>query len=279
MYWSHRTTTTPVKVTLIEEKPAQPTTNTQSTTAVAPDVTVTEAVSENHLFEQAIEQIQQSQKDQIQALAGQITAIQTNQTVLLSGQNAARAQVALLGEAVAELKRQLAETQHANELTRSELTTLIKARVWAASAPELAPEHLPNPSDFNPGAPGVTVTDRNNTWLISFNPGLFDRDEHFKIGAKSRLESVAKALVQSQAKYNIRIIGIAENEAPTWPWSSAQTREELGLLRAQRVLLYLRGLEIFPSDKLSTVSGESIQRPFSTPNMNGCVAQFVGKRT
>jgi hypothetical protein len=39
-------------------------------------------------------------------------------------------------------------------------------------------------------------------------------------------------------------------------------------LRAKSVLLYLRGLEIFPSDKLSAVSGAATQRSFTSPNIN-----------
>lgn len=268
LYWSQRVATVPVKVTLIEEKPAQPTPNTQSRTAVSQAATITEATTKNQRFEGILDQIQQTQKDQNQSLVSQIATIQTNQTVLLDGQTAARSQIAMLGESIVELKKQQSETQHATELIRSELATLTAARPSAPSTAEIAAARLPNPTDFNPGTPGVNVTPQGNHWLISFNPGLFDRDEHFKIGAKARLKSVTKALVQTQAKFNVRIIGIAEDEPPTWPWSSAQTYEELGLLRAKSVLLYLRGLEIFPSDKLSSVSGAASQRSFPTPNIN-----------
>jgi hypothetical protein len=257
----------PVKVTLIEEKPAQATPNTQSTTAVSEAATIKDVATENQRLEQTLDQIQKTQKDQNQSLVSQIATIQTNQTVLLDGQTAARSQIAVLGESIGELKKQQSET-HATELIRSELATLAAARPSASFTAEIAAARLPNPTDFNTGTPGVNVTPQGNHWLISFNPGLFDRDEHFKIGAKARLKSVAKALVQTQAKYTIRIIGLAEDEPPTWPWSSAQTYEELGFLRAKSVLLYLRGLEIFPSDKLSSVSGAASQRSFPTPNIN-----------
>jgi len=268
LYWSQRMATTPVRVTLIEEKPAQATPSTQSKTAVSQAATISEAATENQRVEQTLEQIQQTQKDQNQLLVSQIATIQTNQVVLLDGQTAARSQITVIGESIIELKRQQAETQHATELIRSELATLTAARPSASFTAEIAAARLPNPTGFNPGTPGVNVTSQGNHWLISFNPGLFDRDEHFKIGAKARLKSVAKALVQTQAKFNVRIIGIAEDEPPTWPWSSAQTHEKLGFLRAKSVLLYLRGLEIFPSDKLSSVSGAASQRSFPTPNIN-----------
>lgn len=268
LYWSQRMATTPVKVTLIEEKPAQATPNTQSTTAVSQAATISEAATENQRVEQTLEQIQQTQKDQNQLLVSQIATIQTNQVVLLDGQTAARSQITVLGESIVELKRQQAETQHTTELTRSELATLTTARPLATSTAEITAAHLPNPTDFNPGTPGVNITTQSNHWLISFNPGLFDRDEHFKIGARARLKSVAKALVRTQAKFNVRIIGIAEDEPSTWPWSIAQTYEELGFLRAKSVLLYLRGLEILPSDKLSAVSGAANQRSFTSPNIN-----------
>jgi putative N-acetylmannosamine-6-phosphate epimerase len=268
LYWSQRMATTPVKVTLIEEKPAQATPNTQSTTAVSQAATISEAATENQRVEQTLEQIQQTQKNQNQLLVSQIATIQTNQVVLLDGQTAARSQITVLGESIVELKRQQAETQHTTELTRSELATLTTARPLATSTAEITAAHLPNPTDFNPGTPGVNITTQSNHWLISFNPGLFDRDEHFKIGARARLKSVAKALVRTQAKFNVRIIGIAEDEPSTWPWSIAQTYEELGFLRAKSVLLYLRGLEILPSDKLSAVSGAANQRSFTSPNIN-----------
>ena len=268
LYWSQRMATPPVKVTLIEEKTAQATPNTQSTTAVLQAATTKDVATENQRVEQTLEQIQQTQKDQNQLLVTQIATIQTNQVVLLDAQTAARSQITVLGESIFELKRQQAETQNAIELTRSELETLTTARPSATSTAEIAAARLPNPADFNPGTPGVNITTQSNHWLISFNPGLFDRDEHFKIGARARLTFVAKALVQTQAKFNVRIIGIAEDEPPTWPWSSAKTYEEVGLLRAKSVLLYLRGLEIFPSDKLSAVSGAATQRSFTSPNIN-----------
>jgi len=268
LYWSHRTTPVPVKGTLIEDKAAQSAPNSPSNIVVPPAATDTSTAFNNHQFQEAIEQLQQSQKSQIQTIIGQIAAIQTNQAVLLDGQNASRMQATALGESIAELKRQQAEAQHAIELTRSELLILTTAKAPATAAPELAPTHLPNPSDFNPGTPGVTISAQNNNWVISFDSGLFDRDEHFKIGAKARLESVAKALVQTQAKFTIHIIGLAEDEHPTWPWSSAQSYEELGLSRAKSVLIYLRGLEIFPTNKLSAGSGAATQRPFTSPNIN-----------
>jgi len=268
LYWSNRTAPVPVKVNLIEDKTAQPAPNSQSAIVLSPATADTSTAIDNHNVEQMLEKMQQTQKDQIQALADQIASIQTNQAVILEGQNASRAQATALGESIAELKNRQAETQHATELTRSELATLTTARASVTTAPELAQPPLPNSSDFNPGTPGVTVSVRNNTWVISFDPGLFDRDEHFRIGAKARLESLAKALVQTQAKFKIRIVGLAEDESPTWPWSSAQTYEELGNLRAKSVLIFLRGLEIFPSDKLSAVSGAATQRPFTSPNIN-----------
>ena len=268
LYWSNRVSPAPVKATLIEDKTAQPTPNSQSTIVVSPPTADTSTAVDIHKFEQMLDKMQHTQKDQNQTLADQMALIQTNQAVLLDGQNASRAQATVLGESIADLKRQQAETQHATELTRSELAPLTAARALITSAPELTPTHLPNSSEFNPGTPGVTVSAQNNTWVISFDPGLFDRDEHFKIGAKARLESVAKALVQTQSKFKIRIIGLAEDESPTWPWSSSQTYEELGLLRAKNVLIFLRKLEIFPSDKLSAVSGTATQRPFTSPNIN-----------
>ena len=150
LYWSQRVATVPVKVTLIEEKPAQPTPNTQSTTAVSQAATITEAATKNQRSEEILDQIQQTQKDQNQSLVSQIATIQTNQTVLLDGQTAARSQIAVLGESIVELKKQQAETQNATELIRSELATLTAARPSALITAEIASARLPNSYGLQP---------------------------------------------------------------------------------------------------------------------------------
>jgi hypothetical protein len=137
---------------------------------------------------------------------------------------------------------------------------------------------LPSLADFNPGISGVTVITNTNGCLIRFDSGLFDRDCHFKIGAKARLQCLAKALVQTQARFKVQVIGMAEDEPPTWPWSRARTPEEIGLQRAQCADVYLRQLGIFPSDKLNAVGGIPAQRPFPSPNRNNrtVILQVLG---
>jgi len=256
------TTPTPAATAQIVTPPER------STTTEPPVTAITESASAIYRVEQSLEQMRHTQGDQIQSLTAQMTAIQTNHALLLQGQNNTHALLAELAQTIADLNAHHAATQHAIELTRSELATLAAAHDSPTPTPTNSRGLQLNLSAFTPGITGVTITPQNDFWLICFDPGLFDRDEHFQIGAKARLQSVAKALVQSQARFKVQIIGLAEDEPPTWPWSRPHTSHELGLHRAQKAADYLRSLGIFPPDKLSAAGGAPNQRPFPTPNTN-----------
>ena len=256
--------TTPVAPATIPTVPAP----AQPASTEAPVTPVAESASALHRMEQSIEQARQTQRDQLQSLAAQIAGVQVNHALLLQGQSNTHAGLAVLSQSIADIKGQNAGTQRAIELARSELAALAVARAPATPVPTNFQGSLPSLAAFNPGIPGVTISHHNDTWIIRFEPGLFDRDVHFNIGAKARLQSVAKALVQTQARLKVQIVGVAEDEPPTWPWSHPQPPSELGFQRAQRVAAYLRSLGVFPPDKLTPVSGTPSQRPFQSPNRN-----------
>lgn len=218
-----------------------------------------------HRLEQTLDQMQQAQRDQIQSLQSQFAAIQATNSLLLADVQTAHSRFASLAQSITDLNGNSAATQRAIESTRSEFAALLAAHISTTLTPTNPPAGL---ADFNPSISGVTVTTTTNGCLIRFDPGLFDRDCHFRIGAKARLESLAKALVQTQARIKVQVIGMAEDEPPTWPWSRAQTPEELGIQRAQRATAYLRRLGIFPPDKLNAAGGVPAQRQFPSPNPN-----------
>ncbi len=76
------------------------------------------------------------------------------------------------------------------------------------------------------------------------------------------LESLAKALVQTQEKLRIQVIGFSENESLTWPWSKPKDRAALGLARAERVKNFLDRLDILPSNALTATVGSPEEQPF-----------------
>ena len=125
--------------------------------------------------------------------------------------------------------------------------------------PVTKPANLPAPvlpAQFASACP------KDAAWIISFKEGLFDRDVHFKIGAKARLAAVAKAIVQSREKVAIEVIGFGINEPPTWPWQTKKNDSELGQLRADAVALALKNLEIFPPAVIRTKSGQVSDTPY-----------------
>jgi tetratricopeptide (TPR) repeat protein len=247
------------------------TTNSVTTLVVMPPAqaaATAESAAAFRRLEQTLDQMQQAQREQTQSLASRLAAIQATNSLLLADVQTARSGLAYLAQSITDLNSNQAATERAMESTRSELAALLAAHISTTHTPTNRPALLPSLADFKPGISGVTVIANTNGCLIRFDFGVFDRDCHFKVGAKTRLQTLAKALVQTQARIKVQVIGIAEEEPPTWPWSHAQTPEALGLQRAQCATAYLRRLEIFPPNKLSAVAGIPAQRPYGSPNQN-----------
>jgi flagellar motor protein MotB len=104
---------------------------------------------------------------------------------------------------------------------------------------------------------GITVEPCSGGWNLQFSSALFDRDDHLKIGSKAQIESVAKALVRTQAKMHVQIVGYADNEPPTWPWSNPLSDAQLGQLRAERIKQILAQMSLFPATALCATNGAS----------------------
>jgi hypothetical protein len=218
-----------------------------------------------HRVEQTLDQLNHTQQEQIQSLKSQLAAIQTTNSLLLASVHTTESRLASLAQTITNLSANQIATQRAVESAHSDLATLLAART---SGTANSPDDPPAFADFKPAISGITVITTTNGCLIRFDSGLFDRDCHFKIGAKARLQALAKALVQTQARFKVQVIGMAEDEPPTWPWSPAQKPEALALQRGQCATAYLLQIGIFPPNKLSAAAEIPAQRAFPSPNLN-----------
>ena len=212
--------------------------------------------------------LQRTQEQQANASTASLQALATNQTMLLQQLNSAAVRISSLSDAIQALTIQQQNGQRLLEETRSNVKGLMDAYATAAQAATNPPASLKRTVPFDPQIKGVTVISESDRWHIRFDSGIFDRDDHFKIGSKTLLDAIAKSLVQTQEKLNVEIIGYAEQEPPTWPWSTPKSDVQLALDRAERVKSYLRHLNIFPPDKLTAISGLADERPFPRPSIN-----------
>lgn len=152
--------------------------------------------------------------------------------------------------------------QNLAERTQRELHSLSEAYASDRHSPTNADAHAVILPSFTLADNDTILTPDGSGWQVRFKSALFDRDDHLKIGAKSQIESVAKAIVRSQQKLHIQIIGYADNEPSTWPWSHALSNSQLGQLRADRVKKILTRLSLFPLTALSATNGAGGALPY-----------------
>lgn len=224
-------------------------------------------------------------------LASQIQALQNTQVQLLDGQaklarqlsDLAASNQALLAHQKASSDLVQAKLQDGQDKAGQQLTALAASSQalstqntasleliqqtrhdLAALAETYAREHQPatNPPPLPLHVNGANVSSQGDGWEIRFDAPLFDRQTHFKSGSKKLLDSVAKALVQTQDKLKVQVVGFASQEPPVWPWSKPQSDGQLGLSRALRVNLHIQRLGIFPPDALTAVAGSAADLPF-----------------
>jgi flagellar motor protein MotB len=203
----------------------------------------------------SIDLIRKTQLDQIQTLGEEIAAIQTNQVALLEGQNTLQAQVVDLANKVIKSQAVVADLSEKKQVPLT--STVPTTKLMEVPIP-IEPQ-IP----FNPRLPSVTVRPQSNGCLVLFDKGLFRWDDNLVLGAKPLLKSVARAIVQTQEKIKIEVVGFADNEPPTWPWQKPKTDEALGQIRADRVKSFLESLGIFPTGVFSATNGPSSDRPYS----------------
>ena len=97
--------------------------------------------------------------------------------------------------------------------------------------------------------------------LLTFDEGLFDHGTHLKLGAKSRLQIVAKNLAQIQEPLHIEVVGYADDDRTFLQWT-AEWESSLSFERAKAVADYFIELGLFHYENVSAVSGNVRNRPF-----------------
>lgn len=200
------------------------------------------------------------------SLSEQIQGLQKTQTDLLSQQAKMGQQVAALITSNQALANQQSTLLKSADQSRRELRTLAEAY---ANDRRPVTNSVPAPAPLPPlklSVSGIAVEPHSGSWIIRFDSALFDRDDHLKMGSESLIESVAKGLVSTQEKINVQVIGFADNDPPTWPWSTPVADEKLAQLRADRVKTILAGLSLFPSNALSAKNGPSTELPHPGDN-------------
>ena len=218
-----------------------------------------QSVAALRLLEQRFAELQNRNQEQIHGLKSQLCEIQATNLILLGQVEKAESRLTQLAESTANVLDSQIATRRAIDSGRTDIASLLSARSYPASGSQNTPPVL---AGFNPSIPGVSVATTTNGCLIRFSPALFDRDCHYKMGARARLQSLAKALVQAQARIKVQVIGIADDEPPIWPWSPHNTPESLARRRAECAAAYLLHLGIFSPDKLSAVAATPAHRPF-----------------
>ncbi|GEM_PF-2063256 len=238
-----------------------------------------------------LKSVKQTLESQTAQLASQIQTLQSTQALLLDGQaklaqrlaDAVASNQALLAKQQASSDLLQAKLQEGQDNVRQQLTPLTASSQalstqqtasfeliqqtrhdLATLAATYARDHQPatNPPPIPLRVNGTSVRSQGGGWEIRFDAPLFDRDTHFKPGSKRLLDSVAKALVQTQDRLKVQVVGLASQEPPVWPWSKPQSDGQLGLSRALRVNLHIQRLGIFPPDTLTAVAGSAADLPF-----------------
>ncbi len=216
----------------------------------------------------SFDQLRQGQEHQSESVAVEIRALQTNQASLLENQIRIEGWLANLFQSSQSAAAQQSEIQHLLQTTRSELQKLAEAHQKVEPPPSNQPISSRRSVPGVPKIPGVTVVSQNYRSLYVFDSGVFDRDDHFKPGSKALVTATVKALVQTQQKVRLEIIGFAHQEPPTWPWLEQLSDSELGLKRAKRVSNHIHSLGIVPSNAVSALAGSRDELPFLSPNTN-----------
>ena len=192
----------------------------------------------------------------------QIQTLKNNQTNILASQNRIEDRATSL---LALFEAQATKQQRTQDLIEKEQAETDElAKVYAKSHlqmtnPFVTTQQLP-PIEIS--IDGITVQSQQGIVVIRFDKGLFRWDDNLVLGAKPLLQSVARAIVQTQEKIKIEVVGFADNEPPTWPWQKPKTDEALGQIRADRVKSILESLGIFPVGAISAINGPSSGRPY-----------------
>ena len=219
------------------------------------------AISANNAAE-AVNRLAQSFELRVAQLDKQIQTLQQTQAIFLAGQE----KLAQLTTALTASNHILLSQQQASldlaENTRRELVALSDQYTRDRQPKTNSAPPSATVPPLNLSIDGITLEPVHGTWNLQFNSALFDRDDHLKIGSKLQIESVAKALVRTQARIRIQIVGYADNELPTWPWDAPTSDTQLGQLRAEKIKAILARMALFSPNALSATNGAGGNLPY-----------------
>ena len=219
------------------------------------------AISANNAAE-AVNRLAQSFELRVAQLDKQIQTLQQTQAIFLAGQE----KLAQLTTALTASNHILLSQQQASldlaENTRRELVALSDQYTRDRQPKTNSAPPSATVPPLNLSIDGITLEPVHGTWNLQFNSALFDRDDHLKIGSKLQIESVAKALVRTQARIRIQIVGYADNELPTWPWDAPTSDTQLGQLRAEKIKAVLARMALFSPNALSATNGAGGYLPY-----------------
>lgn len=219
------------------------------------------AISANNAAE-AVNRLAQSFELRVAQLDKQIQTLQQTQAIFLAGQE----KLAQLTTALTASNHILLSQQQASldlaENTRRELVALSDQYTRDRQPKTNSAPPSATVPPLNLSIDGITLEPVHGTWNLQFNSALFDRDDHLKIGSKLQIESVAKALVRTQARIRIQIVGYADNELPTWPWDAPTSDTQLGQLRAEKIKAVLARMALFSPNALSATNGAGGNLPY-----------------
>jgi hypothetical protein len=201
--------------------------------------------------------------DQLREIRSTINLIQSNQATIFDGQENAVRQIAKMAQTLDVLNDQQGDSQRLLEQTRRDIQSVSESEKRAAQILSQTPPPSNHTAYLDFQIKGVTLIPRPGYWIVRFSTGIFDRDDHFRTGSKKTLQSVAEALVRSQEKLRIEVVGYAESEPATWPWLKPLSDEQLGLVRGEKTQRFLESLNIFPPNSVRAKSGSAQKRPFS----------------
>ena len=212
------------------------------------------AISASNAAE-AVNRLAKSFELQVGQLDKQIQTLQQTQATFLAGQEKLfQLTTALTASNNILLSQQQASLDLA-EHTRRELVALSDQYTRDRQPKTNSAPPSATVPPLNLSIDGITLEPVHGTWNLQFNSALFDRDDHLRIGSKSQIESVAKALVRTQARIRIQIVGYADNELPTWPWDAPISDTQLGQLRAEKIKAILARMALFSPNALSATNG------------------------
>jgi flagellar motor protein MotB len=200
--------------------------------------------------------------EQIKALRSQTLRMATEQEIFDLNSSNQIAALRLTSDREHSQAMEAEDHRSANGKSETEYATLLATyeKVMAQlSLPTNAPTLTNIPK-------GITASIEGESVLLTFDEGLFDHGTHFKLGAKSRLEVLAKRLSQASEPLQITVVGYADDDRTFLQWT-AKWESSLALERAAAVVDYFIELGVFRPANASAVSGDGRNRPFPSDSL------------